>query len=177
MCTRQSRKVIWDMINTLFLTLQLSNLLLLLFFSTRKHTSMTSRTILSNFFEEQWTQNRPTIPLRIVACTFSDNLSRNSCKPLIMTTLRVPFDACYADSENCDSLESHSLEGGGGGEWVMKDKIFLHHEYLYCFTSLLQCRHAMLLPTSPQLWEGALRDDTKNGCVVADYTFTNSIQN
>ena len=27
MCTRQSRKVIWDMINILFLTLQLSNLL------------------------------------------------------------------------------------------------------------------------------------------------------
>ena len=79
MCTRQSRKVIWDMINTLFLTLQLSNLLLLLFFSTRKHTSMTSRTILSNFFEEQWTQNRPTVPFGIVACTFSDNLSRNSC--------------------------------------------------------------------------------------------------
>ena len=58
-----------------------------------------------------------------------------------MSTLRVPFDACYADSENCDSLESHSLEGGGGGggggEWVMKDKFFLHHEYLSCFTSLL----------------------------------------
>ena len=29
----------------------------------------------------------------------------------------------------------------------------------------------------PQLWGGALRDDTKNGCVVEDYTFTNSIQN
>ena len=27
MCTRQSREVIWDMINTLFLTLELSNLL------------------------------------------------------------------------------------------------------------------------------------------------------
>ena len=59
MCTRQSRKVIWDMNRTLFLTLQLSNLLLLLFFSTRKHASMTSHTILSNFFQEQWTQNRP----------------------------------------------------------------------------------------------------------------------
>ena len=44
---------------------------------------MTSRTILSNFFEEQWTQNRPTVPFGIVACTFSDNLSRNSC---ILTT-------------------------------------------------------------------------------------------
>ena len=93
MCTRQSRKVIWDMINTLFLTLQLSNLLLLLFFSTRKHTSMTSRTILSNFFEEQWTQNRPTVPFGIVACTFSDNLSRN-CRKLYKT----PRYAILADA-------------------------------------------------------------------------------
>ena len=45
--------------NTLFLTLQLSNLLLLLSFSIRKHTSMASRTILSNFFEEKRTQNNP----------------------------------------------------------------------------------------------------------------------
>ena len=59
MCTQQSRKVIWDMINTLFLTLSLSNLLLLLSFSTCKHTSMASRAILSIFFEEQWTQNHP----------------------------------------------------------------------------------------------------------------------
>ena len=59
MWTRQSRKVICDMINTLFLTLLLSNLVLFLSFSTRKHTSMASRAILSNFFEEQWTQNHP----------------------------------------------------------------------------------------------------------------------
>ena len=58
MCTRQSRKVIWDMRNTLFLTLY-SNPLLLLSFTTRKHMSMASRAILSNFFEEQWTQNHP----------------------------------------------------------------------------------------------------------------------
>ena len=44
-CTRQSRKV-------LFPTLWLSNLLLLLSFSTRKHTSIASRTILSNFFDD-----------------------------------------------------------------------------------------------------------------------------
>ena len=50
MCTRQSRRVIWDMINTLFLTLQLSKLLLLLSFSTRKHKSMTSRVFFLNFF-------------------------------------------------------------------------------------------------------------------------------
>ena len=35
----------------------LSNLLLLLSFSTRRYMSMTSPAILSNFFEKQWTQN------------------------------------------------------------------------------------------------------------------------
>ena len=89
-CTRQSRKVIWDMINTLFLTLQLSNLLLLHFFSTRKQTSMTCCTILSNFFEEQGTQNRPTIPFGIVACTFSYNLSRNSCIQTLLAGAQLP---------------------------------------------------------------------------------------
>ena len=57
MSSRQSRKAIWDMINTRFLTLQLWNLHLLLSFSTRRHTSMAFRAILSNFVEEQWTQN------------------------------------------------------------------------------------------------------------------------
>ena len=42
-----------DMTNTLFLTLKLTNLLLLLSFSTRKHKSMGSPAILSNFFEEE----------------------------------------------------------------------------------------------------------------------------
>ena len=59
MCTRQSRKVMWDMFNTLFLTLQLSNLLLLLSFSTRRHMSIASRALLSNFLEKQCTQNHP----------------------------------------------------------------------------------------------------------------------
>ena len=44
-CTWQSRKV-------LFPTLWLSNLLLLLSFSTRKHAYIASRTILSNFFDD-----------------------------------------------------------------------------------------------------------------------------
>ena len=54
---------------TPFLTLQLSNLLFLLSFSTRRRMSTASPTILSNFFE-----------IGIVACTFSNNLSRKSCK-------------------------------------------------------------------------------------------------
>ena len=49
MSSRQSRMAIWDMINTRFLTLQLWNLHLLLSFSTRRHTSMAFRAILSNF--------------------------------------------------------------------------------------------------------------------------------
>ena len=41
------------------LRLQLSNLLLLLSFSTRKHVSVASRAILSNVSEKQCTQNQP----------------------------------------------------------------------------------------------------------------------
>ena len=59
MCTRQSRKVIWDMFNTLFLTMFQSNLTLLLSFSTGRHMSVTSPAVLQNFFEKQCTQNHP----------------------------------------------------------------------------------------------------------------------
>ena len=76
MYTRQSRKVIWDIINTLFLTLQLSNLLALLSFSTRKHTSMASRIILSDFFEEQWIQNHPHYLSGLSRAHSVKNLSR-----------------------------------------------------------------------------------------------------
>ena len=48
------------------------------FFSTGKHKFYGLSCILSNFFEEQCSK-LPTIPFGIVACTFSDNLSRNSC--------------------------------------------------------------------------------------------------
>ena len=67
------------MTNTLFLTLQFSNLLLLLSFSTSKHTPTVARAILSIFFRRTVNSKPPTIPFEIVACTFSDNLSRNSC--------------------------------------------------------------------------------------------------
>ena len=53
---------------------------LLLSFSTLKHMSMASRAILSNFFERTVNSKPPTISFGIVACTFSDNLSRNSCR-------------------------------------------------------------------------------------------------
>ena len=58
MCTRQSWKVICYMINTLFLTTVAvePTFVALLQLSDRKHTSVASRA-LSNFFEEQCTQN------------------------------------------------------------------------------------------------------------------------
>ena len=43
---------------------------LLLSFSNRKHMSMASRAILSNFFERTVNSKPPTIPFGIVACTF-----------------------------------------------------------------------------------------------------------
>ena len=39
--------------------------------------------------------------------------------------------------------------------------------------SRFQCRHATLLPTNTQ-WEGALRDDTKNGCQQTRLLLTSS---
>ena len=47
------------MINTLFLTLELSKIILYLSFSTPKHTYKASRAILSNFVEELLTQYYP----------------------------------------------------------------------------------------------------------------------
>ena len=70
MCTRQSRKVIWDMINTLFVTTEAVELLLLLSFSTRKHMSVASCTILSNFFEEQCPQSHPQYLSRLSRALF-----------------------------------------------------------------------------------------------------------
>ena len=70
MCTRQSQKVIWDMINTLFLMNVAVEFTLLLSFSTPKHMSMGSSAILSNFFEEQWTQNHSEHPLGLSCALF-----------------------------------------------------------------------------------------------------------
>ena len=89
MCMRQSREAICDMINTLFLALLLSKLLLLLSFSTCKHTSMASCAILSNFIEKTVNSKSPTIPFGIVVCTFSDNLSRNSCLCILINHRRL----------------------------------------------------------------------------------------
>ena len=59
-CAREkSRKVIWDMINTLFLTTGAVEHTFVTSFSTRKHMSVASRAIFSNLFEEQSTQNHP----------------------------------------------------------------------------------------------------------------------
>ena len=52
MCTRQSRKVMWDMINTLFLMTVPVEPTFFISFSTHKDISTAFRT---NFFEEQWT--------------------------------------------------------------------------------------------------------------------------
>ena len=60
----------------LFLTLWLSNLVLLFSFSTRKHTSMASRAILSLIFEEHYSELKTTHnTFRDYRVHFSDNLS------------------------------------------------------------------------------------------------------
>ena len=79
MCTRQCRKVIWDIINSLFLNTWLSDLLLLLLFSTCKHTVYGLSCAWFKFLWKTVNSNPPTKPFGIVTCTFPDNLSWNSC--------------------------------------------------------------------------------------------------
>ena len=50
--------------------LKLSNLFVVLSFSTRKHISTASSAILSNFFEEKWTQNHPQYLLGLSRALF-----------------------------------------------------------------------------------------------------------
>ena len=80
LCTRQSRKVIWDMINTLFLTTVAVETN---FFTFLWHSQTYVRGLPCNSFKFLWRTGHsklPTIPFGVVACTFSDNLSRNTCK-------------------------------------------------------------------------------------------------
>ena len=78
MCTRQPRKVIWDMINTLFLTTVAVEPTFVAF---HQHSRTYVRGLSCHSFKFLWRTGQtkpPTIPFGIVACTFSDNLSRNS---------------------------------------------------------------------------------------------------
>ena len=79
-CTRQSRKVIWDMINTLFLTTVAVDPTFVTFL---QHSQTYISGLPYDSFKFLWKTvhlKSPTIPFRIAACTFSDNLSQNSCR-------------------------------------------------------------------------------------------------
>ena len=61
---------------------EVSNLFYWFFCSTRKHTPMASCAILSNFFEEHWTQNHPQYLWGDCRVHSFRQLSRNSCMHL-----------------------------------------------------------------------------------------------
>ena len=88
-CTRQSQKVMWDMINTLFLTLAVKPT----FVGLLKQTPTYLLGLSCHSFNFLWRRvnSKPAtiIPFGIVACTFSDNLSRNSC--MLATTTLFPY--------------------------------------------------------------------------------------
>ena len=78
-CTRQSRKVVWDMFNTLFLTTVAVEPTFVAF---RNHSQTYFHGISCHSFKFLWktvNSRPPTIPFGFVAFTLSDNLSRNSC--------------------------------------------------------------------------------------------------
>ena len=115
MCKRQSRKVILDMINTLFLTIELSHLLLLLSFSNHKRKSVVSRAILANFFEEQWTQNHPQ---------YLSGLSR-ALFPTTFCYVLGQTDNCTQDggsTKNCINPRAHGFYSNrihtAGSVWI-----------------------------------------------------------
>ena len=94
MCTRQSRKVIWDMINTLFLmTVAVEST----FAAFHWHSRTDVRGLSCHSFKFLWRTGQtkpPTIPFGIVACTFSYNLSRNSCISFFSKIQLVVYYQC-----------------------------------------------------------------------------------
>ena len=79
MCTREPRKVIWDTINTLFLTM-VAVVPTFVVFQRHSRTYVRGLSCHSFKFLLRTGQTKsPTIPFGIVECTFSDNRSRNSC--------------------------------------------------------------------------------------------------
>ena len=85
-CTQQSRKVIWDIIITPYLTTVAVEPT---FFAFLWHLQTYVRGLPCHSFKflcRRVNSKPPTIPFGIVACTFSDNLSRNSCIPRPMRT-------------------------------------------------------------------------------------------
>ena len=131
MCTRQSRKVIWDMIDTLFLTTVTVELPLLLSFSTRKHIFMAFR---ANSFKFLWrtvNSKPPTMPFRIVACSFSDNLSRNSC--MFPSGHAYKLLICLGAILNFQWMTSSAERSYTWPKWLPKMKALL--------ALILQCVH------------------------------------
>ena len=80
MCTRQSRKVIWDMISTRFLTtVAVEPTFVAFLWHSQTHLHSLSYQFFQLSLKKKENSKPPTMPFKIVACTFPDNLSRNSC--------------------------------------------------------------------------------------------------
>ena len=96
MCTRQSRKVIWDMSNTLLLTpapVAVESTFVAFLYHSQKYVLDLS----CHSFKFLWrtvNSKPPTIPFRIVGCTFSYNLSRNS--RIQVTVIKFKLQASYS---------------------------------------------------------------------------------
>ena len=87
--TRQSRKVIWDIINSTVPGCSCRTYVCCFPLAARKHTSMASHAIHLISLKNSVLKTTHTIPFGIVACTLSDNLSRNSCIISLLVFLTV----------------------------------------------------------------------------------------
>ena len=84
------------MINTLFLTLQLSNLLYLLSFSTRNHVTMASWSFIQISLKNSELKTTHNT-FRVVACTLSDDLSRNRSSQYTSPVIETIAEALSSD--------------------------------------------------------------------------------
>ena len=103
MCTRQSRKIIWDIINTLFFWHCSCRTYFCCFSLALANILPWSLVHDSNFFEKQWTQNHPqNLSGLSHALNFPDNLSWNSCK-------QKAINQCYSCEQSATgaSLQEH----------------------------------------------------------------------
>ena len=111
MSTRQSRKVIWDMISTRFLTtVAVEPTFVAFLWHSQTHLHSLSYQFFQLSLKKKENSKPPTMPFKIVACTFPDNLSRNSCIFLSLTCRSIPHRRAHKKGRNSHPVTFHRAQ-------------------------------------------------------------------
>ena len=149
MCTRQSRKLVWDMINTLFVTTVAVEPTFVVF---QWHLRTYVRGLSCHSFKFFWRTGRtksPTIPFGIVACTFSDNRSQNSCiqEPASTDYLQTVCNA-IAKLIEADGMETPLTDNFLITIFILLHEKFLHFDWLRAVVFLLNLKYLLVKITN-----------------------------